>query len=777
MLKKLKQKIMKGLKQHKRVLVIVLTIVIGLGLLAGGAYYLIGQQRDARAGDPLSDPNGGAVAEKDGLVVGIKVIGGLDHLQFTPRHTLNDGNIDNDLKNYFRKQLAGKTGYFSIPISYRIDDESYSNLFLALQRGGVGHNQQTGEMTIDGRIIYNEKSGAYIGQHDSDAGGGDWIWNSRFGSWGQEKQWCIRVPSGDAEPPNLNLTRQTIEAVGGDFDGLKNQVFAEKQEYLVALYDRKVDTASVENCQMGLQAPNSLVADGTSYNPGDTIYLSWNKTVDGEGINAYKYAVSRRVKGSDFESPFVFRDYTADPPAGRPNYLEVWDIINASGIYEYRIQAVSHPDLGDEVEADGKNGEVIVEITVGSGGPPTVTPTDGATNVSVSTNVTATFSEDVSGVNGDSFYLRKDKTSNNIAATVIYDNGTKKATLDPNTNLEKNTKYNATITNAVISGGYNWSFTTGTGQGGGGEGPGDDDVGGDYAPQSFSARNGDGTVHLSWKAPKTTTGLDKYHLQKTISGQIKGNWYPNSNTLKWDDYTNLVYGKEHIYKLWAVYDDSSEVKATNDPRVTPRPPTPTDLKVTEQKDKEIVLDWEPGKSSGAGAASTLSSSSLGSDQSAEQDNRYYKVYRSDTNESDASKKLDASESKSGSGYQVISGDNAIQGSTYTDKSSDLENGKKYFYKVQEVAFETSGSLSNSTSGTPEGGSSSSEGGGDSAGDGSSGDGSDATSDDTADSDTGVFGLPSSLVSAGIVFGVIILIALGVAGGVYFISRKKKKIKK
>jgi Ca2+-binding RTX toxin-like protein len=102
---------------------------------------------------------------------------------------------------------------------------------------------------------------------------------------------------------------------------------------------------------------------------------------------------------------------------------------------------------------------------------PTVTargPADGATGVAATTNVTATFSEDVVGVNGARFTLRQGTTTTGtqVAGAVTYNTATLTATLNPNLNLAPNTVYTArllagiTDTTGSALAPVTWSFTT-----------------------------------------------------------------------------------------------------------------------------------------------------------------------------------------------------------------------------------------------------------------------------------------------------------------------------
>jgi len=100
--------------------------------------------------------------------------------------------------------------------------------------------------------------------------------------------------------------------------------------------------------------------------------------------------------------------------------------------------------------------------------PPTissVSPEDTATDVNVSTNITATFSEamDSSTITTDSFTL----AGSPVSGTVTYDPSAYTATFTPDANLDYNYAYTATLTTAItdlagnpLAEPYTWSFTT-----------------------------------------------------------------------------------------------------------------------------------------------------------------------------------------------------------------------------------------------------------------------------------------------------------------------------
>ena len=102
----------------------------------------------------------------------------------------------------------------------------------------------------------------------------------------------------------------------------------------------------------------------------------------------------------------------------------------------------------------------------------TVSPTNGATGISPTTNVEATFSEamDADTLTPRTFTLTKQGSTSPLEATVSYDGANKKATLDPTSDLEANTPYTARVTGGpsgakdpagnALAQDRTWSFTT-----------------------------------------------------------------------------------------------------------------------------------------------------------------------------------------------------------------------------------------------------------------------------------------------------------------------------
>jgi Bacterial Ig-like domain len=149
----------------------------------------------------------------------------------------------------------------------------------------------------------------------------------------------------------------------------------------------------------------------------------------------------------------------------------------ASTVYTARVLggATGVKDAaGNALAADS----VWTFTTVADTTAPTVSsiaPASGATGVSRSTTVLATFSEDMnaSTVNTSTFLLVLNSTGTPVTATVTYDSTTRRATLTPSSILAASASYTATVRGGttdprVKDGAGNalaanrvWSFTTG----------------------------------------------------------------------------------------------------------------------------------------------------------------------------------------------------------------------------------------------------------------------------------------------------------------------------
>ena len=154
---------------------------------------------------------------------------------------------------------------------------------------------------------------------------------------------------------------------------------------------------------------------------------------------------------------------------------------SSSGNWSKTLTGVSegsHTYTAKATDAAGNtsNASTAVTVTVDKTVPTvsSVTPLAGAIGAAVSASITATFSEDMDAAtltepNNPTFTLKAPDGSS-VTAAVSYDAATKRATLDPGSNLASNTTYTATIKGGstgvkdlagnAIEQDYSWTFTT-----------------------------------------------------------------------------------------------------------------------------------------------------------------------------------------------------------------------------------------------------------------------------------------------------------------------------
>jgi hypothetical protein len=133
----------------------------------------------------------------------------------------------------------------------------------------------------------------------------------------------------------------------------------------------------------------------------------------------------------------------------------------APGTYTFRVRAT---DAAGNVGAPASYKWAIGTI---DSTPPTAQGAPTGTAVSVGSNVTATFSEAVLGVDETTFTLKS--AAGNVPAAVTYDSTRRVATLDPTAALEPETTYTATLSGGTTAirdtavnplGATTWTFTT-----------------------------------------------------------------------------------------------------------------------------------------------------------------------------------------------------------------------------------------------------------------------------------------------------------------------------
>ena len=113
----------------------------------------------------------------------------------------------------------------------------------------------------------------------------------------------------------------------------------------------------------------------------------------------------------------------------------------AEGVITLEVHA--HWDAEDDA-ADLYDIEDVGGISADTTGPTVTTdPDDAETDVDVTSNLTATFSEDVrqGDIKADNFTLIKASDGTEVSGTLTYSAATKTATFDPTSNLDANTDY------------------------------------------------------------------------------------------------------------------------------------------------------------------------------------------------------------------------------------------------------------------------------------------------------------------------------------------------
>jgi Ca2+-binding RTX toxin-like protein len=235
----------------------------------------------------------------------------------------------------------------------------------------------------------------------------------------------------------------------------------------------------------------------------------------------------------------------------------------------------------------------------------TMAPTDGATDVAAASNAEATFSEamDSSTINGSTFTLVKQGTSQPVAAQVTYDPAAKKATLDPDADLDPSATYTAAVkggTSGVKDPAGNplaqdttWSFTTAASP------PPDDTT----PPETTIDSGPSDTITVD----SATFAFSSSEAGSTFECSLDGEAYSACTSPK--DYTNLPNGS-HTFEVRAT-DEAGNVDATPASRtfaveVTPPPPDDT-------TPPETTIDSGPsGTLSSSSASFTFSSDEAGS---------------------------------------------------------------------------------------------------------------------------------------------------------------------
>src|SRR3972149_1629554 len=186
------------------------------------------------------------------------------------------------------------------------------------------------------------------------------------------------------------------------------------------------------------------------------------------------------------------------------------------------------------------------------------TPSSGATDVPVTSIITAIFNEKMaeSSINDSTFTLTRYNEATNeataVSGSVVYDAVTPKAIFLPSDNLLYSTRYTVTLTTDIedMAGNkmevYSWSFTT--------EGPPPPDTP-PAAPEGIIAASGNRQITLTWDAVPAATSYNIYWSK--VSGGVS-TVIPNKTTLY--QHTGLTNGEIYYYVLTSVnsYGESIE---------------------------------------------------------------------------------------------------------------------------------------------------------------------------------------------------------------------------
>jgi len=246
----------------------------------------------------------------------------------------------------------------------------------------------------------------------------------------------------------------------------------------------------------------------------------------------------------------------------------------------YNIKSRATDNAGNQ-ETTGSGIDITIDNT-----QPTVSstnPNNSDTNVPVTTNITAVFSEDidVSTITSSTFTL-KDSLDNLISGSVSYNPSTQTTTFDPSSNLDYSETYTATVATGVKDlAGNNmtsdkvWTFTTSD------------------APDTTPPIT---TITLNPASPDGNNGWYKTTPSITLNSNEPGTTYYSwtSSTGPWTTYSgpfNAIEGENTIY--YYSIDSSSNTETVKDTTIkvdVTSPSTPT-LSGSASSPTQINLSW------------------------------------------------------------------------------------------------------------------------------------------------------------------------------------------
>ena len=247
---------------------------------------------------------------------------------------------------------------------------------------------------------------------------------------------------------------------------------------------------SIHDNQVTVPAECVDIKEASTGNVVSNNTCSGSKDPDGAGFGSRgngNFFRGNTASGGDGAGVRLGGDTETD---GIDNTVEGNTLTNNAG-YGVKVMRLPQRSIcGNTVEGNGKGAttegapDPTAPCTSSSPSPspsgdttaPTVSstsPSDGATNVGVNTNVSATFSEemDAGTLTTSTVTLVPDGTTTTLSATVGYDAATMKVTLDPSTDLAYSVKYKATVKGGAggakdkagnpLAADKVWTFTTG----------------------------------------------------------------------------------------------------------------------------------------------------------------------------------------------------------------------------------------------------------------------------------------------------------------------------
>ncbi|TQN41093.1 Ig-like domain-containing protein [Blastococcus colisei] len=380
--------------------------------------------------------------------------------------------------------------------SATIDQDSLGHLWVTYTQGSklwVAHSTDGGRTTWTPGFVPNVPDAA-IASDDISA-------LIAFGSsigvlWSDQQSGAVRFAIHDDGAADTAWRVEDVPLLAGLADDHINikQLTGDAQGRIFAAIKTSADEAASPNPDDTLvgvltRTPGSNGAGSWALAPAGTVAQGYTRpiiAIDAENAELY-FLATTGVGGPDIvykKSPLSSVSFPTGP--GQLFIDASYSVNNASGAKD---PVDSTTDLVILAASGGQDRYAHAEMELAGGGDggepepepepdaaPTVvstSPGSGATGVAVTANVTATFSEAVTGVSGTSFTLRPTNGTTAVEAAVSYDAATKVATLDPGSSLAGGTSYTATLSGAITdSAGQpldpnptTWSFTTASASG------------------------------------------------------------------------------------------------------------------------------------------------------------------------------------------------------------------------------------------------------------------------------------------------------------------------